>query len=47
MRPGETVEYEIVLSSNQPREALELRVQVRSLRMPGGVVDSVTTTVSP
>jgi hypothetical protein len=47
MNPGESVDYEIVLSSNQPQEAFDLNVQVRSLRMPGGVVESVTTTVNP
>ncbi len=46
MEPGESVEYELVLTSNQP-QTFDLNVQVRSLRMPEGFVESVSTTVLP
>ncbi len=46
MEPGESAEYELVLTSNQP-QTFDLNVQVRSLRMPAGFVESVSTTVLP
>ena len=46
MNPGERIEYAIVLRCNQPKD-FDLNVQVRSQRMPDGVVESVTTTVIP
>lgn len=46
MEPGERVDYELVLSSNQP-QTFDLAVQVRSLRMADGMVESVTTSVLP
>jgi hypothetical protein len=46
MNPGESAEYELVLSSNQP-QTFDLRVQVRSTRAPNGVVQFVTTNVVP
>ncbi len=46
MNPGEAVDYELVLSSNQP-QTFDMEVQVRSLRMPNGVIKKVTTTVAP
>ncbi|WP_345327777.1 hypothetical protein [Novipirellula rosea] len=45
MRPNETVEYDIVMSSNQP-QTFELNVESVSRRGPGGV-DSVQTEVIP
>ncbi|MFK8115309.1 MAG: hypothetical protein AB8B91_24125 [Rubripirellula sp.] len=45
MNPGETIDYEIVMSSNQP-QTFDLNVAVRSLRMPQGDRQSVTTTVT-
>ncbi len=38
MEPGESVEYELVLTSNQP-QTFDLNVQVRSLRMRDGFVN--------
>lgn len=46
MNPGESVEYELVLTCNQSK-TFDLNVQVRSLRMPDGFVESVTTEVQP
>ncbi len=46
MEPGESVEYQMVLSSNQP-QTFNLDVLIRSLAMPGGIRESVTTTVTP
>lgn len=46
MQPGERVDYELVLSSNQP-QTFDLALQVRSLRMPDGIVKSTQTTVIP
>lgn len=44
MDPGETVEYELVLRSNQP-QTFDLNVRVRSQQLPGGVLATATTTV--
>ena len=46
MKPGEAVDYEIVLNSNQP-QTFDLEVLVRSTRVPNGVVEKVSTTVTP
>lgn len=46
MEPGESVEYELVLRSNQP-QTFDLRLLFRSQRMREGFEESVTTTVSP
>jgi uncharacterized repeat protein (TIGR01451 family) len=46
MEPGERVDYELVLSSNQP-QTFDLTVQIRSLRMVDGITESVATTVLP
>ncbi len=45
MDPGEAVEYELVLISNQP-QTFDLNIEVRSLRMRDGFTESVTTTVT-
>lgn len=44
--PGESADFELVLSSNQP-QTFDLNVQVRSLNMPAGYAESVSTTVTP
>lgn len=44
MEPGESVEYTLVLTSNLP-QTFNLNVQIRSLRMPDGFVESATTEV--
>ncbi len=44
MEPGESVEYELVLTSNQP-QTFDLNVLIRSLRMPDGFVETVRTEV--
>ncbi len=44
MNPGEAVDYEIVLSSNQP-QTFALTVQARSERIPEGVTATVQTDV--
>jgi hypothetical protein len=46
MDPGESVEYELVLISNQP-QTFELTVRLRSQRMRDGFEVSVSTTVTP
>lgn len=46
LAPGEAVEYTVVLSSNQP-QTFPLNVLVRSDNIPGGYVETVTTTVLP
>ncbi len=46
MEPGERVDYELVLRSNQP-QTFEFSVQIRSLRMVTGFVESATTSVVP
>ena len=46
MEPGETVEYTLVLRSNQP-QTFDLKVQIRSLRMREGFVETATTNVQP
>jgi hypothetical protein len=46
MDPGESVEYELVLISNQP-QTFELTVRLRSQRMRDGFEESVSTTVTP
>ena len=46
MNPGESVKYELVLSSNQP-QTFDLNLQVRSLRMPNGFTKTVKTDVIP
>jgi uncharacterized repeat protein (TIGR01451 family) len=44
MEPGESVEYELVLTSNQP-QTFDLNIQIRSLRMPDGFFEAVRTEV--
>ena len=44
MNPGERVDYELVLRSNQP-QTFNLEIQARSLRRSAGVVDRVQTDV--
>jgi uncharacterized repeat protein (TIGR01451 family) len=44
MEPGESVEYELVLTSNQP-QTFDLNIQIRSLRMRDGFVETVRTEV--
>ncbi|MGI9471929.1 MAG: hypothetical protein ACR2NZ_10375 [Rubripirellula sp.] len=46
IEPGASVEYQIVLVSNQP-QTFDLSVQVRSQRMPAGISKSVQQTVAP
>lgn len=46
LEPGETAEFEIVLSSNQP-QPFDLQVGVRSLNQPDGYAESVRTVVIP
>ena len=46
MEPGERVDYQLVLSSNQP-QTFDLAIQVRSLRMVDGIVETATTSVVP
>lgn len=46
LEPGETAEFEIVLSSNQP-QPFDLQVGVRSLNQPSGYAESVRTVVVP
>jgi hypothetical protein len=46
MEPGERVDYQLVLSSNQP-QTFDLAIQIRSLRMVDGIVETATTTVVP
>jgi hypothetical protein len=46
MDPGESVEYELVLTSNQP-QTFELTVRLRSQRMRDGFEESVSTIVTP
>jgi uncharacterized repeat protein (TIGR01451 family) len=44
MNPGERVDYELVLRSNQP-QTFNLEIQARSLRRSAGVADRVQTDV--
>ncbi|TWU46211.1 Large cysteine-rich periplasmic protein omcB precursor [Rubripirellula tenax] len=46
LEPGQSEDFELVLSSNQPQQ-FDLNVGVRSLNMPDGYVETVTTTVTP
>lgn len=46
LNPGEAVDYELMLSSNQP-QTFELDVWIRSARVPEGIRERVTTTVIP
>ncbi|MEM8669987.1 MAG: hypothetical protein AAGG48_20840 [Planctomycetota bacterium] len=46
MQPGETIDYDIVLSSNQP-QTFDMEVQIRSTRSLNAIVERVTTTVTP
>ena len=46
MEPGESIEYQIVLVSNQP-QSFDMTVQAQSQRMPAGISKSVPQTVSP
>ncbi|TWT55130.1 Large cysteine-rich periplasmic protein omcB precursor [Rubripirellula amarantea] len=46
LEPGESVEYEVVLSSNQP-QTFNFDVSVRSDNQPGGYNETVPTTVVP
>ncbi len=46
MEPGKSEDFEIVLRSNQP-QTFDLKVLVRSVNMPDGYVESVSTTVTP
>ena len=47
MRPGETVVYDLVLVSNQPKETLNLVVEAVSQRTPDPVVATSQVTVLP
>ena len=46
MRPGESIDYELVMVSNQP-QTFELAVEAVSQRTPNGVVATSQTTVIP
>ena len=46
MNPGEAIDYELTLSSNQP-QTFDLDVLIRSARMPSGFRVKETTTVIP
>jgi uncharacterized repeat protein (TIGR01451 family) len=46
MEPGESIEYQIVLVSNQP-QSFDMTIQAQSQRMPAGISKSVPQTVSP
>ncbi len=46
MRPGESIDYDIVLVSNQP-QTFDLYVEALSQLSPGGVTTSVTTQALP
>ena len=46
LAPGEAVEYNVVLSSNQP-QTFPFEVMVRSQNNPSGYVESIPTTVVP
>lgn len=46
MQPGESIDYDIVLRSNQP-QTFDLEVQVRSVRAQNGIREKVSTTVNP
>ncbi len=46
LNPGESIDYELTLSSNQP-QTFDLDVLIRSARMPGGFREQITTTVVP
>ncbi len=46
MNPGEVIDYELTLSSNQP-QTFDLDVLIRSARMPNGFRERITTTVIP
>lgn len=46
IEPGEKIDYELVMVSNQP-QTFELKVEVRSVRVRQGVVKTVETTVVP
>ncbi len=46
MRPGESIDYDIVLISNQP-QAFDLNVEAISQQSPGGVSASASTQVLP
>lgn len=46
MNPGESIDYELTLSSNQP-QTFDLEILIRSARKPDGFRERVTTTVVP
>jgi hypothetical protein len=46
MRPGETIDYDLVLTSNQP-QIFDLQVEAVSRLSPGGVATSAQTRVLP
>ncbi|TWU51093.1 COG1361 family protein [Rubripirellula reticaptiva] len=46
LEPGQSEDFELVLSSNQP-QTFDLNVAVRSLNTPNGFVTTETTTVTP
>jgi len=49
LNPGEAIDYELILSSNQPQtfETFDLDILIRSARMPNGFREKITTTVVP
>ena len=46
IEPGASVEYQIVLVSNQP-QSFNMTIQARSQRMPAGISKTVPQTVAP
>ncbi len=46
LEPGQSEEFEVVLSSNQP-QPFDFNVGVRSLNQPDGYAESVRTVVTP
>jgi hypothetical protein len=46
LNPGEAIDYELTLSSNQP-QTFDLDILIRSARMPNGFREKISTTVVP